>query len=154
MKKQLYDIHASFLVPAYNLPDGTKSWYIATQEGHHSNGSICIDVWLVNASRDNPTDSMLESLTAEENDYQTKLEEAEAEEKSDTNDRKIRELKHGLNVFANLISMANDTVYHKQPDEKFLNIAKCNFTMHEFAKCQPDLTNYLYLAALSGYQEM
>lgn len=153
LKQQSYDIQASFLVPAYNLPSGIDSWFITTQTGYHDKGSISIDVWMVRATRENPVKSMIMSLQSELDAYQTELTKAQEEAKSAENDKKIAKLEHGVKVFSGLITEANDTVYHKQPDEEFLNIARGQFTQSGFAEKQPDLKNYLYLAGLSRYEE-
>lgn len=153
LNKQIYDIQASFLVPAYNLPSEMNSWYITTQQGRHDKGSIFIDVWLIRAQSDDPVQSMVASLQAEEKAYQTGLKKAQTNEKSAENDKKIAALKHGVDVFSKLIIEANDTVYHKRPDDEFLKIANNNMTQPSFAKYRPDVKNYLYLAGLSRYQE-
>ena len=155
-KVQFYDIHASFLVPAYNLPEGILSHYITTQYGQHNFGNIVIDVWLVKASKENPTESMIASLNKEQINYQIDLEKQLAEEKP-INDAekspKIRELEKGKTLFANLVAQAQDPVYRKQPDDEFLEIARNNFARLSISSCQPDLKNYLYLAGLSNYGE-
>ncbi len=149
-KTQSYNIHASFLVPAYNLPDGVLSHYVATQYGQHSRGSIAIDVWLVNASKDNPTKSMITSLRKEKINYHVVLEKKLAEESSDAEElAKIRQLEQDKALFAQLIAQAQNPVYHKQPDKEFLKIAHNNFARSSFSFCQPDLNNYLYLAGSS-----
>ncbi len=152
-KQQFYDIKASFLVPAYNLPDGVNSWYITTQQGRHDKGSIIIDVWMIRAQPDNPKLSIVTSLQAEEKAYQTDLEKAQKNEKSPENDKKIANLEHGVDVFSGLITEANNIVYQKQPDDEFLKIAHSNFVQPGFAKYKPDLKNYLYLAGLLNYHE-
>lgn len=149
-KKQFYDIHASFLVPAYNLPSGELSQYITTQYGKHERGNISIDVWLVNASKDNPTESMIASLSKEQKNYQVVLEKKLAEENTDKTElAKIRQLEQGKALFAELVAQAKNSVYRKQPDKEFLKIAQNNFARSSFSSCQPDLNNYLYLAGLS-----
>ncbi|MBO4480673.1 MAG: hypothetical protein J5742_03570 [Alphaproteobacteria bacterium] len=153
LKKQFYDIKASFLVPAYNLPSGINSWFITTQTGRHDKGSILIDVWMIRALKDNPVQSMLASLKTEAAIYQTELEKAKTEAKTTENAEKVCRLEHGTKVFSGLITEANDPVYHKQPDEQFLDIARNNFRHPSFADKQPDLKNYLYLAGLSHYDE-
>ena len=151
-KTQSYDIHASFLVPAYNLPDGVLSHYVTTQEGQHTRGSITIDVWLVKASKDAPTQSMIASLRKERMNYQTTL-DAQLAQEAPTNETekslKIRELEKGTVLFADLVAQAQDPIYHKQPDKEFLAIAQRNFARSGFSSCQPDLKNYLYLVGLS-----
>ena len=155
-KTQSYDIHASFLVPAYNLPTGVLSHYITTQKGENHHGKIAIDVWLVNASREQPKESMIASLRKEESNYNADLEKAVAEGEQ-TNNRektiKIHQLKHGQKVFSQLVKEANNTVFHKTPDAEFMKIAENNLRYGTFAQYQPDLKNYLYLAGLSRYEE-
>ncbi len=155
-KKQFYDIHASFLIPAYNLPDGVLSHYVTTQYGQHARGNITIDVWLVNASKESTTQSMIASLRKERINYQVAMEK-ELAKKEQINDSeksaKIHKLKNGETLFAQLIAQAQDPVYHKQPDDEFLKITQGNFARFGFSSCQPDLKNYLYLAGLSRYEE-
>lgn len=153
-KQQFYDIHASFLVPVYNMPNGVYSDFIATQRGEHSRGKILIDVWLVRALRENPTKSMIESLLKEEQMYQMELDKALKENAtSEKKDEKILSLEHGKKVFSDLVKMSQNTVYHKKPDNEFLQIAQRNLSRDTFRSCQPDLEHYLYLAGLSSYDE-
>lgn len=151
-KTPSYDIHASFLVPAYNLPVGVLSHYITTQHGQNERGDISIDIWLVNAQKENPTESMIASLRKEKMNHQVNLEEQLAKE-APANEAekslKIRELEKRKTLFANLVAQAQDPIYHKQPDENFLKITQHNFARLGFSSCQPDLKNYLYLAGLS-----
>ena len=155
-KTPSYDIHASFLVPAYNLPAGVLSHYITTEHGQHDRGSIAIDVWLVSATKDNPTQSMIASLRREKVNYQVALEQ-ELSQENPTNDKeqslKTQKLENGKELFSRLIAQAQDPVYHKKPDDNFLKIAKTNFARSGFSSCQPDLQNYLYLASLSRFEE-
>ena len=155
-KQQYYNIHASFLVPAYNMPANIHSTYITTQTGQHQNGSISIDVWLVNAKQENPVQSMVASLRKEEQNYAQELAKTLAEEKpidEMTKSPKVRSLEHGKKVFAKLVLEAGDSVYHKKPDEEFLQIARRNFAYQPLSQYQPDLKNFLYLAGLSYYVE-
>jgi len=155
-KTQSYDIHASFLVPAYNLSDNVLSHYVTTQYGQSDRGSIEIDVWLVKASQDTPIKSMIESLRKERINYQTALEKELSEGKLENNPEKcakVRQLEKGKAIFAELIAQAQDPSHRKQPDEEFLKIARNNFTRAGFSSCQPDLQNYLYLTGLSRYTE-
>jgi len=155
-KTQSYDIHGSFLIPAYNLPEGVLSHYVLTQYGQHIRGSIAIDVWLVNASKENPTQSMIASLRKERINYQIAIEKELSEGTSENNDEKslkIRKLEKGKELFSELVAQAQDPVYHKKPDDEFLKIARDNFARYGFSSCQPDLKNYLYLAGLSRYEE-
>ena len=155
-KTQSYDIHASFLVPAYNLPDGVLSHYITTQEGQHANGSIAIDIWLVKASKDAPTQSMIASLRKERINYQVAIEKELANEDSKDDSQKtskMHNLENGKALFSKLIIQAQNAVYHKKPDDEFLKITQNNFARSGFSSCQPDLQNYLYLAGLSRYEE-
>ncbi len=151
-KTPSYDIHASFLVPAYNLPAGVLSHYVTTQHGQHDRGGISVDVWLVNAQRENPTDSMIASLRKERMNYQTTL-DAQLAQETPTNGTakslKIRELEKETALFANLVAQAQDPIYRKQPDKEFLEIAQRDFARSGFSSCQPDLKNYLYLVGLS-----
>ena len=155
-KTQSYDISASFLVPAYNLPSGVLSHYVTTQYGQHARGSIAIDVWLVNATKDKPTETMIASLRKERANYQIAMEK-ELSEAKQTNDleksSKIRQLEKAKALFTNLVAQAQDPVYHKQPDDEFLKIVHSNFARAAFSSCQPDLNKYLYLAGLSRYEE-
>jgi len=162
MKQQLYGIQASFLVPTYNLPDDELSRYIVTQkyqlEFTTTTGSRiykpgAIDVWLVAAKKDNPTQSMIESLRGEEEIYTNELKKFSPDDESEETKKKIAKLQHGKAVFANLISQAEDPVWHKKPDEEFLQIARNNFANHEFVVLKPDLKNYLYLAGFIDYEE-
>ena len=154
-KTQSYDIHASFLVPAYNLPDGVLSHYVTTQERQHTRGSIAIDVWLVKASKDAPTQSMIASLRKERINYQIAIKK-ELTDKQLENDHqkslKIHKLENGKDLFSKLIAQAQDAVCHKKPDNEFLKIARDNFSRSGFSSCQPDLQNYLYLAGFR-YEE-
>ena len=155
-KTQSYDIHASFLVPAYNLPSGVLSHYITTQYGQHARGSIAIDVWLVNASKEEPTQSMIASLRKERINYQVAIEKELANKDSKDDSQKtskIHNLENGKALFSNLIVQAQNAIYHKKPDNEFLKIARDNFSRSSFSSCQPDLKNYLYLAGLSRYEE-
>jgi len=155
-KVQFYDIHASFLVPAYNLPASTLSHYVTTQYGQHNFGNISIDVWLVNASKENPTESMIASLNKEQINYQIDLEKQLAAEKPTSDydkSPKLRQLEKGEALFSKLVAQAQDPVYRKQPDDEFLKIARDNFARLNISSCQPDLKNYLYLAGLSSYGE-
>lgn len=155
-KQQLYDIRASFLIPAYNMPNGVHSTYITTQKGYHANGSIAIDVWLVRATMSDTKQSMVKSLENEEKTYHDELDKAMVEEKSENNMQKsdkVRKLEHGQKVFADLVKMAKNDVYHKQPDDEFLQIARRNMVYQTFSQYKPDLKNYLYLAGLSYYEE-
>lgn len=155
-KNQFYNIIASFLVPAYNLPSGVLSHYVTTQRGQHNRGNIEIDVWLVSAEKDNPKKSMIASLSQEESAYQAELDKATANGRPNDNSEqaiKIRRLEHGKNMFAQLVKQANDIVYHKDPDDEFLKIANRNLSGFRFAEYQLDLKNYLYLAGLSKYEE-
>ncbi len=155
-KTQSYDIHASFLVPAYNLPEGVLSHYITTVDGQHDRGSISVDVWMVSATKEDPAKSMIASLRKERMNYQTTL-DAQLAQEAPTNETKkslkIRKLENGKKLFANLVAQAQDPVYHKKPDDEFLKIAQGNFARSGFSSCQPDLKNYLYLAGLSRYEE-
>ena len=156
-KEQMYNIHASFLVPAYNMPKDVHSTYLATQRGQHQHGSISIDVWLVNANKENPKQSMVASLRSEAQNYQAELTKALAEEKPVDEIHKsprVRQLEHGTKLFAQLVNEAGNSVYHKKPDAEFLNIARRNFANQPMAQCQPDLSNYMYLAGLSHYHEI
>ena len=156
MLQQFYNIHASFLVPAYNMPKNTQSAFITTQHGQHSKGSISIDVWLVNATENDPLQSMVASLRQEEQNYAQELEKTLAEEKPTdemTKSPKVRTLEHGKKVFAQLVVEAGDSVFHKKPDEQFLQIAKQNLARQPLSQYQPDLNNFLYLAGLSYYVE-
>ena len=129
MFQQFYNIHASFLVPAYNMPQNTQSAFITTQHGQHLKGSISIDVWLVNANENNPLQSMVASLRQEEQNYATELEKTLAEEKPTSEmakSQQVRSLEHGKKIFAELVIEAGDSVFHKKPDEQFLQIAKQN----------------------------
>ena len=155
-KVQSYDVHASFLVPVYNLSQNTNSIYIATQRGNNPNGSITIDVWLVNANKDQPQKSMIESLEKEEKMYKKELQKALEHEKPENNSNKsanLRHLENGAAVFEQLVHQAKDTVYHKKPDNEFLQIARRQFSNRNFSNYQLDLNNCLYLAALSRYEE-
>ena len=151
-----YNIHASFLVPAYEMPVGMDSTYVATQNGYNNKGSIAIDVWFVRANRENTKQSMIESLQKEEAKYKAELEKISAEEKSENDDQKsdnVRRLEHGKKVFSNLCEMAQNNVYHKQPDAQFLDIAHRNLENPSFSKYKLDLKNYMYLAGLSYFEE-
>jgi len=150
------DIHASFLVPAYNLPAGTLSYHITTIENDHDNGNTKTDVWLINASEDNPTKSMIASLRKEKNKCHMSLKK-ELAKTEPTNDSektpKVRELERSKAMFADLVTQAQDPVCQKQPDEHFLKIAHSSFTRAGFSSCQPDLQNYLYLTKLANKHE-
>ena len=157
MVKQIYDIHASFLIPTYNLPDGMLSHYVTTQEGVKGPNKIGIDVWLVSASKEHPRQTMIQSLQKEVDRYQAELDRAVAEEKPENDSQKsdrICQLEYGKTVFSQLVTMANNSIFDKgKPDDEFLQIANNNFSQPYFAKFKPDLTNHLYLAALSHYRE-
>ena len=43
MFQQFYNIHASFLVPAYNMPQNTQSAFITTQHGQHPKAESPLD---------------------------------------------------------------------------------------------------------------
>ena len=153
---QKYDIHASFLVPAYALPEKINSEFIATQTGYHAKGSISIDVWLVRATPGKEQQSMIESLQKEEKLYNDQLEQALAEEKPENDFKKsdkVRKLEHGKAVFEQLVNMAQNSVYHKQADKEFLDIARRNFATASFSQYKIDLDKHMYLAGLSNYQE-
>ena len=155
-KTQSYDIHASFLVPAYNLPEGVLSHYITTIEGHHERGSIATDVWLVKALKENTTQSMIASLRKERINYQNAMEEELVEGKTEKNNKKvlkIQELENGKDLFAQLVARAQDSKYHKKPDDEFLKVVHDNFARAGFSSCQPDLKHYLYLAGSARYEE-
>lgn len=150
-----YYISASFLVPAYNLPKGVLSHYITTVRGNNVHGDIAIDVWLVNALREQPKESMIASLKTEETNFQSELDKALAEEKPAENGQKspkVYKLEQGKELFSNLVNQANNAVYQKTPDEEFMKIAKGNLLYGGFAQYQPDLNNYLYLAGLSRFE--
>ena len=155
-KKQFYDMKASFLIPAYNLPDNVLSQYISTQHGQHAHGNITIDVWLVKALKDNPTKSMIESLRKEKNNYRINLEKELIADESVNNTAKslkIRQLEKGKALFSELVAQAQDPVYHKQPDNEFLKTTQRDFACLCLSSCQPDLKNCLYLAGLSKCTE-
>ena len=155
-KIQKYDIHASFLAPAYAMPENINSAFIATQTGYHVNGSISIDVWLVRATPDKAQQSMIESLQKEEKLYTDQLEQTLTEEKPENDFKKsdkVRKLEHGKAVFEQLVNMAQNSVYHKQADKEFLDIARRNFASAAFSQYKIDLDNHLYLAGLSNYEE-
>ncbi|MBO7644758.1 MAG: hypothetical protein J6S57_00430 [Alphaproteobacteria bacterium] len=157
MKKQTYVIRASFLVPTYNMPNGMLSHYITTQHGIQGDNSIDIDVWLVNASKEQPKQSIIQSLQNEANNYQAELDKALEEEKpADDSEKseKIRQLEYGKKVFSELVNQANDSSFNcHKPDDDFLKIARDNLNSPYFAKYKPDINNHLYLAALSYYRE-
>ena len=155
-KTQSYDISASFLVPAYNLPSGVLSHYVTTVNEQHANGNTSTDIWLVKAEKEDPKKTMIASLRKERANYQIAMEK-ELSEAKQTNDleksSKMRQLEKAKALFTNLVAQAQDSVYHKQPDDKFLKIVHSNFARAAFSSCQPDLNKYLYLAGLSRYEE-
>lgn len=155
-KTQSYDIHASFLVPVYNLSQDTNSIYITTQNGVTPNGAIAIDVWLVNAKKDQPKKSMIESLEKEEKMFKEELQKTlEHEKPTNIHEKsdKLRHLEHGTKVFEQLVRESKEPVYQKTPDDEFLKIARRQFSSSNFSKYHLDLNNYLYLAGLSRYEE-
>ena len=156
LKEQYYNIHASFLVPVYNLSKEINTIYIATQKGQHPRGSIAIDVWLVNAQQDNTLQSMIQSLKNEEEKYSKNLEIALEEEKPANEllkSPKVRGLEHGKKLFGELVKEASCVVYHKKPDDEFLKIARSNFAQPAFREYKLGLDKHLYLAGLSSYEE-
>jgi hypothetical protein len=155
LPKQSYDIGASFLVPVYNLSKDIDTIFITTQKGTTPNGSIRIDVWLVNALPEQPFQSMIQSLKNEEEKYQRQLGILEKEEKSQENDSKIYKLQNAQKLFSQLIREAKDPAFRKQPDAAFLDIAKRNLLGDAtFNALRPDLKNFLYLAGLTRYEEV
>ena len=155
LSKQSYDIGASFLVPVYNLSKDIDTIFITTQKGTTPNGSIRIDVWLVNASSDQPFQSMIQSLKNEEEKYQKAVDKLEQEEKNQENNEKIYKLQNAQKLFSQLIREAKDPVFRKQPDATFLDIAKRNLLGDAtFNALGPDLKNFLYLASLTRYEEV
>ena len=147
------DIHASFLVPSYNLPNGMLSNYITTQQGITPKGSIFIDVWMVRATKGQAEESMMTSLRTEEQRYSEELKKLSLSEQTNETKTKIAQLEHGKKVFANLVETAANSVYKKKADAEFLEIAKRNFAQPSLSIYEPDLKNYVYLAGIYNYIE-
>ncbi len=155
-KTPSYEIHASFLVPAYNLPEGVLSHHVTTVNEQLSMGTITTDIWLINAKKEDPKKSMIASLRKEKINFQAAAVKELTEEKPANNKEtssRIHQLEKDKDLFTELIILAQDPVKHKQPDVEFLKIANIKFASSGFSSCQPDLNNYLYLAGLSRYKE-
>lgn len=156
LKKQEYNISASYLIPAYNLPAGVYSHYLATQCGYHEKGTTSIDVWLVKAEKDNEFISMQQSLSYELKTAENMLEKIGAEKETDNQAdvaNKNAKINHAIKIFKNLLDMSSDTVYHKKPDAEFLKIARNNLMFSNLRNYLPNMDKAIYLAGLSYYNE-
>jgi 4-alpha-glucanotransferase len=159
MKTQEYTIQASYLIPAYNLPNGVQSDFITTQYGYSGKNSIKIDVWLVRAERGQEQKTMFASLQYEADSAQKQLAQSVQEDavnpvdSPDKKSVKTRRLENALQVFNSLIETGKQPVFHKKPDVAFVDIARRNMAMPTFQQFSPNVEKAVYLSALSRYEE-
>ena len=159
MKTPQYTIHASYLIPAYNLPNGVQSDFITTQYGYSGENSIEIDVWLVRAERNQEQATMFNALQCEADAAKKELElsvQQDIVNPVDSPDKKsvtTRRLENALQVFNSLIETGKHSVFHKKPDAEFVDIARRNMAMPTFQQFSPNVEKAVYLAGLSNYTE-
>lgn len=149
-KTQQYNIAASYLVPAYNLPENVKTHYLTTIHGSHNNGTISVDVWLVNAIRGQEEKSITNALTQELEMAKKQLQESKSQDKYSSQTVK---LERAVRVFEKLVSENAMSIYHKKPDVEFLNVAHTNLMYGPLKQYAPNMDAAIYLAGLSHYKE-
>ncbi|MDW2958858.1 MAG: hypothetical protein R8M37_03565 [Alphaproteobacteria bacterium] len=154
-KIQEYNISASYLVPAYNLPKGVRTHYLTTVRGQHNNGTISIDVWLVNAIPGQEEKSITNALAQEFEEAKKQLQESKSQDKENGVEcsPKTAKVDNAVKVFGKLVSENAQPVYHKKPDAEFLNIARKNLMYGVLKQYTPNMDAAVYLAGLSHYNE-
>lgn len=152
---QEYNIAASYLVPAYNLPKGVKTHYLTTVNGRHEHGLLSIDVWLVNAVRGQESNSITSALAQELENAKEQLRESKLRDKNANVEcsQNTAKINHAVNVFDRLVSENANSVYHKKPDAEFLKVARANLMYGGLKKYEPNMDQAIYLAGLSHYNE-